>query len=147
MRAGAGGEFDWNPVLIMGTVLTAGEPPGAERAIAAAGHGAAVGLHFAMEFGQTGGLANVPEWAAVYEAIPEDERHLALHDQHLIAVNERDKPFVTGELLQAQGLALDHGAWRDRLAGLEAGGATEVAYQPAGNDIPRELEAFAALLT
>lgn len=141
-----GGDFAWNPVLIMGTVLDDGEPPGSERAIAAAGHGAAVGLHFAMEFGQTDALPNGREWAVIYEAIPEEERHLALHDQHLIAVNERDKPFVTGELLQAQGLALDHGAWRDRLAALEAGGATEVAYQPAGSDIPRELEAFAALL-
>ncbi len=139
-------DFSLNPVLIMGTVLDEGEPPGSKHAIAAAGHGAAVGLHFAMEFGQTDALPGGREWAAVYEAIPEQERHLALHDQHLIAVNERDKPFVTGEVLQAQGLALDHGAWRDRLAALEAGGATEVAYQPAGNDIPRELEAFAALL-
>ena len=140
------GDFSLNPVLIMGTVLDEGEPPGSERAIAAAGHGAAVGLHFAMEFGQTDALPGGREWAAIYEAIPEEERHLALHDQHLIAVNERDKPFVTGEVLQAQGLALDHGAWRDRLAALEADGATEVAYQPAGNNIPRELEAFAALL-
>ncbi len=141
-----GGDFAWNPVLVMGTVLDRGESPGSERAISAAGHGASVGLHFALEYGKADTLPGGARWAAVYAAVPEDERHLALHDQHLIAVNERDKPFVTGELLQAQGLALDRAAWRDRLAAIEAGGATEVAYQPAGNDIPRELEAFAALL-
>ena len=30
-----------------------------------------------------------------------------------------------------------------QLARFEADGATEIAYQPAGPDIPRELEAFA----
>jgi len=141
-----GGEFAWNPILVMGTVLDDGESAGSERAIQAAGHGAAVGLHFAMEFGLTDTLPDGPQWAAVYEAIPQSERHLALHDQHLIAVNDRDRPFVTGELLHAQGLALDKGAWRERLAQLEENGATEVAFQPAGSDIPRELEAFAGLL-
>lgn len=29
---------------------------------------------------------------------------------------------------------------------VEAGGATEIAYQPAGPDVPRELEAFAAMM-
>ena len=32
---------------------------------------------------------------------------------------------------------------RDQLAGFEADGCTEIAYQPAGPDIGRELEAFA----
>ncbi len=32
---------------------------------------------------------------------------------------------------------------RDRLAGMAKSGMTEIAYQPAGPDIPRELEAFA----
>ena len=38
---------------------------------------------------------------------------------------------------------VDRGAWRERLAAMTEAGATEVAYQPAGPDIPRELEAFA----
>ena len=33
---------------------------------------------------------------------------------------------------------------RERLGALAAVGVTEIAYQPAGPDIPRELEAFAA---
>jgi 5,10-methylenetetrahydromethanopterin reductase len=70
-------------------------------------------------------------------------RHLALHDQHLIAVNARDRAFVSGELLAKQGLALDRAGWRVKLAALEGQGVTEIAYQPAGPNIPRELEAMA----
>ena len=139
------GEFAWHPVLIMGTVLDDGEAPGSARAIDAAGHGAAVSLHFALELGNTDTLPRGREWAAAYDSIPAAERHLALHDKHLIAVNDRDRPFVDGELLQTLGLALDRGAWRERLARLEEGGATEVAFQPAGDDIERELDAFASL--
>jgi 5,10-methylenetetrahydromethanopterin reductase len=135
--------FAWSILLAFGTVLEAGESPGSERAIAAAGHGAAVFLHFGLEFGQLGAVPNGVEWAAQYERVPERERHLALHDRHLIAVNDRDRAFVTGELLAKQGLARDRAGWRARLAEVEAQGVTEIAYQPAGPDIPRELEAMA----
>jgi 5,10-methylenetetrahydromethanopterin reductase len=68
-----------------------------------------------------------------------------MHDGHLVGINDYDRPFVTGEFLARHGLALDRAAWRDRMAELEAKGATEIAYQPAGADIPRELEAFAEM--
>lgn len=61
----------------------------------------------------------------------------------MIAANERDRPFVTGELLAAQGLADTKEAWRERAALGESQGATEIADQPAGPDVPRELAAFA----
>jgi 5,10-methylenetetrahydromethanopterin reductase len=51
---------------------------------------------------------------------------------------------VTGRLLAEQGLALGREAWRERVALLESMGATEIAYQPAGPEIARELEAFAS---
>jgi len=79
-------------------------------------------------------------WAAAYTDVPERERHLALHDRHLIAVNDRDRSFVTGALLAANGLALSRAGWRERLALFEEQGATEIAYQPAGPDIVRENE-------
>jgi 5,10-methylenetetrahydromethanopterin reductase len=137
------GGFAWSVLLAMGTVLEPGESPGSARALAAAGHAAAVALHFALEHGHLGALPGGAEWAAVYERVPEPLRHLALHDQHLIAVNARDEAFVTGELLAKQGLALDPAGWRAKLAALEAQGVTEIAYQPAGPNIPRELEAMA----
>ncbi|MFP6681294.1 MAG: LLM class flavin-dependent oxidoreductase, partial [Gammaproteobacteria bacterium] len=43
--------FDWSVVLIMGTVLGAGEAAKSERALAAAGHGGAVMFHYALEHG------------------------------------------------------------------------------------------------
>ena len=137
--------FDWNAVLTFGTVLEDGEDAGSRRAVAAAGHGASVSLHGALEFGNTGRIPGGAAWAAAYDDVPPAERHLALHEDHLVSVNERDAPFVTGELLSGLNLALSRDAWRERLARMEAGGGTEVVYQPAGPDIPRELEAFAGL--
>ncbi|MCC6766088.1 MAG: LLM class flavin-dependent oxidoreductase [Deltaproteobacteria bacterium] len=133
-------------VLTFGTVLRDGETPGAERVLAAAGHAAPVLFHFAMENGRLDLLPNGAAWAAAYADVPAKARHLALHDRHLIEVNERDRPFVTAELLAQNGLALDAAGWRDRVAMLESMGATEIAYQPAGPDIPGELERFAAAI-
>lgn len=140
------GGFDWSVALIMGTVLNDGESPGTARAIDAAGHGAAVMFHYALEHRLLDSLEGGEAWKAVYDQVSERTRHLALHDGHLVGVNARDRVFVTGELLAKQGLAASREAWRERLAALEADGATEIAYQPAGSDIPRELEAFATLM-
>ncbi len=137
------GGFAWSVLLAMGTVLEPGESAGSERALGAAGHAAAVLLHWGIEHGQLGAVPNGAEWEAVYARLPEPTRHLALHDQHLIAVNARDRAFVSGELLEKQGLALERAGWRAKLAALEAQGVTEIAYQPAGPNIPRELEAMA----
>ncbi len=84
------------------------------------------------------------EWDAAYEAVPKRIRHLALHDQHLIAINDRDRPFVTGPTLVQHGLALTRAGWRECIALVESAGATEIAYQPAGPDIAKELETFAS---
>jgi 5,10-methylenetetrahydromethanopterin reductase len=135
--------FDWSIALMFGTVLNDGEDPGSERVMAAAGHGAGVLLHWAVEHDQLGVVPNGAEWAAAYEDVPAKSRHLARHAGHLVEVNRHDRPFVTGELLAATGAALSPEGLRARLAAAEAAGTTEVAYQPAGPDIPRELEAFA----
>lgn len=137
--------FDWSIALTFGTVLDDGEDPSSPRVLAAAGHAAPVMFHWALENRMVGMLPNGDAWAAAYADVPANVRHLALHDRHLIAINDRDRPFVTGDMLAAQGLALDRPAWRDRLAMLEAQGATEIAYQPAGPDVARELERFAAV--
>lgn len=137
--------FDWSVALTFGTVLEPGEDPGSPRVLAAAGHALPVLFHFALENKQLDLLPNGQEWAQAYADVPERVRHLALHDRHLIAINDRDRPFVTGELLAGSGFAMTREGWRERIAQLEAAGATEIAYQPAGPDVPRELEAFASL--
>ena len=141
----AGKGFDWSAAFIMGTVLDPGEAPDTPRAIDAAGHGAAVMLHYAIEHGLLDSIEGGEAWQQVYATLPAATRHLAMHDGHLVGVNDRDRVFVTGDLLARQGLAASRDAWRERLQALEAAGATEIAYQPAGSDIPRELEAFARM--
>jgi 5,10-methylenetetrahydromethanopterin reductase len=137
--------FDWSAVVNFGTVLDDGEDAGSERAIAAAGHGAAMLMHFGVEHDMLDDL--VPglgrEWAAAHETVPAERRHLELHRGHLVDVNDIDRPFVSGQLLAQSGLAADRAAWREHLTALEDQGATELVYQPAGPDIPRELETMA----
>ncbi len=133
-------------VLTFGTVLADGEAPDSPRALAAAGHAAPVLFHFAMENRRLDLLPNGEAWAAAYADVPPEARHLALHDRHLIAINERDRPFVTGDLLAQNGLALDAAGWRERVQMLASMGATEIAYQPAGPDVPGELERFASAI-
>ncbi|PRZ42588.1 5,10-methylenetetrahydromethanopterin reductase [Antricoccus suffuscus] len=135
--------FDWAVHLTFGTVLDDGENPGSPRAIEAAGHAAAILIHRALEFGNLEAVPNGEQWAAAYADIPDDIRHIELHDGHLWSINDRDRPFVTGEVLEAGGVALSKQGWKERLAQLAEEGATEIAYQPAGPDVPRELEAFA----
>jgi len=136
--------FDWSVLLTFGTVLDDGEDPGSAHALAAAGHGGAVVFHAALETRRLELTPNGEAWAAAYESVPKNVRHLALHDLHLVGVNERDRPFVTGRLLADQGFALTRAGWRERLEMLASQGTTEIAYQPAGPDIPRELERFAS---
>ena len=138
--------FDWSAALILGTVLDKGESAGSARSLAAAGHGGAVMFHYALEHDALDMIAGGDEWKQVYEALPKATRHLAMHDGHLVGINERDRKYVSGELLAKNGLAMDRAAWRERIAALAEQGATEIAYQPAGPDIPRELEAFAAMM-
>jgi 5,10-methylenetetrahydromethanopterin reductase len=135
--------FEWSVMLTFGTVLDKDEDPGSERVIAAAGHVGGVLMHWAVEHNQLELVPNAADWEAAYSDVPRSARHLALHTGHMVEVNNRDRPFITGELLAAGGAALSPQGWRERLAAAEAGGATEVAYQPAGPQIARELEAFA----
>ncbi|MEO8540186.1 MAG: LLM class flavin-dependent oxidoreductase [bacterium] len=130
--------------LAFGTVLDEGEDAGSSRALAAAGHGAGVALHAMYERGAD--FSRIPgglEWVADIESVPAAARHIAVHDRHLIALTERDARVVNGPMLQQFGLARTAAEWRDHLTRLEAAGITEIAYQPAGPDIPGELRRFA----
>ena len=143
--AGADG-FAWAAMLAAGTTLAAGEAPDSDRAVDAAGHAAAVNLHAVYEWFPSA-LPSLPggtEWRTAIEEVPAQRRHLAVHDLHLVGVTERDRPFITRAAME--GVTWSAAALRERVAGWAAAGVTEVAYQPAGADIPGELERFAAAL-
>jgi 5,10-methylenetetrahydromethanopterin reductase len=139
----AAAEFAHVALLSFGTVLEDGEDIGSERVLAAAGHSVAVMLHALYEWSPDA-LAGVPggmEWKAMIEDVPEATRHLAVHDRHLVGVNDHDRPFVGPALLA--GSAFTPEQLRERLDLMADQGVTEVVYQPAGPDIERELTVYA----
>ncbi|HVM98048.1 MAG TPA: hypothetical protein VMT89_16755, partial [Candidatus Acidoferrales bacterium] len=137
--------FSWCSLLVLGTVLDDGEEASSERALAAAGPGLTVAYHGTYEVAGAAAVDGLPggaEWRAHIDAIPEHERHLALHELHLVGISERDRPLLNGEMLKAftwTGSAADI---RDRLANARDAGATEIMYAPMGPDVARELETF-----
>jgi 5,10-methylenetetrahydromethanopterin reductase len=136
------GEFGHAALLQFGTVLRDGEDAGSERVAAAAGPAAAVMLHGLYEWwpDALAGVPGGPEWKAMIDAVPEATRHLAVHDRHLVAVSEHDRPFVGPELLA--GACMTATQVRERLDGAAAVGVDEVAYQPAGPNLEDDLRAF-----
>lgn len=138
--------FDRCAVLTFGTVLEPDESPGSERALAAAGHGAAVVYHALLERRQDlDALPGGTEWAASIAAVDERRRHLEVHRGHLVELNEHDRSAVDGDVVKAVTFTGEAPELRARLDQLAEAGATEVAYQPAGPDIVRELGAFAEM--
>ena len=132
-------------VLTLGTVLDDGQDPGSERVMLAARHAGALAFHAAHERGDVTKLPGGREWLDALELVPVEDRHLAMHEGHLIDANERDRPFVTPEMLTKFGYVRDPAGWHAHLDLLANSGATEIAYQPAGPDIPGELDRFAAM--
>jgi 5,10-methylenetetrahydromethanopterin reductase len=142
----------WRALLSFGTVLEDGEPTDSARVVEAAGPGAAVILHGMYE---RGGAAAVdafpggPEWRAALEAVPVEERHLAVHEGHLVELTARDRAGLAaglGSLIGAFTLTGEAGEVAQRVGAYADQGITELAYQPCGPDIPRELAAFATAL-
>jgi 5,10-methylenetetrahydromethanopterin reductase len=142
---------EWRAVLRFGTVLDDGEDPSSARVIEAAGPGTAVVLHGLYER-QGAAVDNVPggaEWRADVEAIDEAERHLAVHEGHLVHLTDRDrKAFEAGltGLIPAVGLTGTRDQIKAKVDELVAQGATEIAYQPSRHDTARDLKALAAAL-
>jgi 5,10-methylenetetrahydromethanopterin reductase len=143
--------FAWASLLTFGTVLDPGEPVDSERVLLAAGAGAGVVFHRAFDLpGAPGrpGMAELPggaAWRAAIEAIPARERHLHTHRGHLTYPNDIDRKVVTGDVIRKFTFTGEASVLQQRMRELGGRGVTEIAYQPAGPDIPRELTAFARM--
>ena len=143
------GVVDWRALLQFGTVLNDGEDLTSPRVIDAAGPAAVVLYHATYERGGADAVDALPGgrgWRESIEAYPESERHLAIHEGHLVKANSRDEPHVADLIPIASSMALTGTADQipEKIAGLEAVGVTELVYQPAGSDLERELRAFAS---
>ena len=148
-RPRAGATWDGLPsvtLLGFGTVLEAGETAASPRAMAAVGPQLAVAYHAFLEQSdpRLDSLPNAARFVELAMAVPEQERHLHLHEGHLTNLNPIDRQVLTPELVAAAPLIGRPEEVREKLTGLAAAGVTEVAYQPAGEDLPRELRTFAA---
>jgi 5,10-methylenetetrahydromethanopterin reductase len=140
---------DWRALLSFGTVLDEGEELTSARVVDALAPAAVVMYHAVYERGGAAAVDGLPGgagWRAAVEAHPENERHLAIHEGHLVKANPRDEPYVADLIPMASAGALTGTAEQvaARVRDLAAAGVTEVAYQPAGSDIERELRAFAS---
>jgi len=148
-RASGTGPADGRRVLLtFGTVLDDGEPASSPRAIAAAGPALAAAYHAIYESRGAAGVDKLPggpKWRAAVEGLDAPRRHLAIHDGHLVALNGHDSALVAeaASLLPAWTTTGTRAQVRARLGKLTPAGVTEVAYQPMGPDIGRELRAFA----
>ena len=135
-------------LLAFGTVLDDGEDPAGPRAIAAAGPALAAAYHAIYESKGADGVDKLPggrEWRAAVEAIEAPRRHLAVHAGHLVALSQYDEALLAraAPLLTSWTMTGTRAGIGARLRALASTGVTEVAYQPMGPDIPRELAAFA----
>ena len=132
-----------------GTVLDPGETADSNRVRDAAGPGLAVLFHAAYERGGAEAVRGIPggaAWLRGIESVPLKQRHLEVHRGHLVLVNENDrKAWSAGAqaMLMAVTLSGSTQEVRKKLDELRAQGVPELAYQPAGPDITRELDAFA----
>src|SRR3984957_14052456 len=140
---------DWRALLSFGSVLDEGEELTSARVVDALAPSAVVMYHAMYERGGAAVVDAVPGgrgWREAVEAHPENERHLAIHEGHLVKANPRDEPYVADLIPMASAGALTGTAEQvaARVRDLAAAGVTEVAYQPAGSDIQRELRAFAS---
>jgi 5,10-methylenetetrahydromethanopterin reductase len=140
---------DWRALLSFGTVLDAGEELTSARVVDALAPAAVVMYHAVYERGGAAAVDALPGgrgWREAVEDHPENERHLAIHEGHLVKANPRDEPYVTDLIPLASAASLTGTAEQvsARVGELAAVGFTEVVYQPAGSDIERELRAFAS---
>ena len=134
-------------VLYYGTVLAPGEGYDDPRVLAAAGPYAAFQLHLG-ELGVAGDSAECAGFGKALAEVDGEPRHLELHRG---APHRRDR---TGPAVRHRRTDRPHHRQRNRRAGtgptalgLAASGVRGVLYGPMGDDIPRELEAFADAAT
>lgn len=130
-------------VQINGTVLDEDEAIDSPRVLEAAGPAAALHLHLGDQ-GVAAGTTEAREFAAALARVEPRRRHIETHRGHLTELTELERRWVTPELIRATtetGTGTEVRAHLERLA---SGGVAGVLYFPAGPDIPRELERFAA---
>ena len=136
--------FPWCAVFGFGTVLDEGETPASPRAFEALAPALAVIYHGSYEAGagRVDALPGGRGWRGEIERFPEEERHLAVHEDHMVRATERDLRHLSPALAGAT-LTGTRAELRARFAEMAKAGMTELVYAPHGPDLARELRAMA----
>jgi 5,10-methylenetetrahydromethanopterin reductase len=136
--------FAWSVWLAFGTVLGDAEDPDAERVLRSAGPGAAIAYHAAYQRRRPAfeTLPGAAAWRDSIESVDPAVRHLETHRGHLTELNRHDRTVMTASIAAAVSRSGTAAQWRERIAAAAAAGTTEVAFQPAGDDLRHELRAF-----
>lgn len=136
-------------VAVMGTVVGEQEDPVGERVRLAVGAPWAAATYHLVYTTQGGhAVRELPggtAWLDVIEKIPQDERHLHIHQGHMVEMNEADLAAwrAGGHVtLPSATLTGSADAVGQAVAAMAEAGATEVLYEPSGPDIPHELKSF-----
>jgi 5,10-methylenetetrahydromethanopterin reductase len=151
-RPNAQAAGNYQALLQYGTVLGPGEDVRSPRVLEAAGHAVALSFHAMFERGGPDAVARLPGgaiWLAAIDAVPPAERHLVIHEGHLIrptAVDEK-AVFEGADHLRSATLTGSPAELRDKVAAFEASGVDELLYQPAGPDPAGELARMMAALS
>ena len=136
--------FAWCALARSGTLLDPGESFATPRVFDALAPGIALIYHATYEAGGAAvdQLLGGRTWRDAIERVPAKRRHLVLHEGHCVAVPERERALLDPGI-GAMTFTGTQDELRARWSALAAAGATEIAYAPAGPDIPRELRAMA----
>jgi 5,10-methylenetetrahydromethanopterin reductase len=140
--------LSWIAVLTGGTVLDAGEDHTCARVRETAGPAWATNYHFPYALGGADAIRGLPggqAFLSVIEKTPPRDRHFAVNQGHLMQMNEADVAAwnAGGHVLLSRLLSVGSAAQvAEALDALAASGVSEFIYQPAGPNIPTELERF-----
>jgi 5,10-methylenetetrahydromethanopterin reductase len=137
--------FETCLVSTNGTVLDDGEPVTSPRASAALRPIIALAYHhrFTTDPQSVKELPNGAAWLASVERVEPSVRHLSVHRGHNLDVSNGHDALVdvsNGKQMTFSGTRAE---LRERLAQLEAKGATGIIFGTSGQDVERELRAYA----
>jgi alkanesulfonate monooxygenase SsuD/methylene tetrahydromethanopterin reductase-like flavin-dependent oxidoreductase (luciferase family) len=141
-------DFKRAVVATMGTVSDQGEDPAGERVRLAVGAPWAAAYHFVYTAQGADAVREMPggsAWLEVIERVPRRERHLHIHQGHMVEMNDADlAAWNAGGCVSVPSVTLTGSAntVRQAVAAMAQAGATEVIIEPSGPDIARELESF-----
>jgi 5,10-methylenetetrahydromethanopterin reductase len=128
-----------------GTVLDEGETIESERVREAVAPLVAAAYHSAWARGPEAvkRLPNGEAWLRSVEQVPEHIRHLSVHEGHNLDIRTPHDRLIDTNLALNTTFTGTVSLLRERVAGLEAAGATGIIFGTSGADVERELHAYA----